>query len=244
MADQEFIESDGKEAGERKTFTVNGVEFAFRWCPPGTFMMGSPESEKERDDVETQHIVTLTKGFWMMETQVTQKQWEAVMGDNPSYFKGDDLPVEQVSWFDCQEFCKKCSELGLPVQLPTEAQWEYACRAGTTGAYAGNLDEMAWYWGNCYKTETTNPVGKKTPNAWGLYDMHGNVWEWCQDWYGPYPGGSVTDPTGPSIGSYRIYRGGSWEFNAGSCRSACRLFFFPADRRVHLGFRVVRGQLS
>ncbi len=165
----------GAKAGERKTVTVNGVEFAFRWCPAGTFMMGSPKDEKDRSSDETQHEVTLTKGFWMLETEVTQKQWKAITGDNPSNFKGDDLPVEEVSWNDCQEFCRKCSALGLPVQLPTESQWEYACRAGTTDAYAGNLDEMAWYYSN--SGNKTHPVGTKKPNAWGLYDMHGNVWE-------------------------------------------------------------------
>ena len=159
----------GQTAGERKVVTVNGVEFAFRWCPAGTFTMGAPTSEEGLYN-ETQHEVTLTKGFWMLETEVTQKQWKAVMGTNPSFFKGDDLPVESVSWNDCQEFCEKTG-----LQLPTEAQWEYACRAGTTDAYAGNLDEMAWYYSN--SGNKTHPVGTKKPNAWGLYDMHGNVWE-------------------------------------------------------------------
>ncbi len=197
----------GAKAGERKTYTVNGVEFAFRWCPAGTFMMGSPTSEEGRYDDEKQHRVTLTKGFWMMEMEVTQKQWKAVMENNPSNFKGDDLPVECVSWNDCQEFCRKCSALGLPVLLPTEAQWEYACRAGSTDAYAGNLDDMAWYYKN--SGSKTHPVGTKNPNAWGLYDMHGNVWEWCQDWKGDYPKGSVTDPTGPANGSLRVSRSGT-----------------------------------
>ena len=228
----------GDNAGERKTYNVNGVEFAFRWCPAGTFTMGSPTSELGRYSNETQHRVTLTKGFWMMETQVTQKQWKAVMGSNLSNFKGDDLPVEKVSWNDCQEFCKKCTQLGLPVQLPTEAQWEYACRAGTTGAYAGNLADMAWYSSN----SGTHPVGTKKPNAWGLYDMHGNVWEWCADWYGDYPSGSVTDPTGPSSGSNRVLRGGCWIIYAPFCRSAYRGNLDPGNRGDGLGFRVVRGQ--
>lgn len=243
----------GTKAGERKTVSVNGVEFAFRWCPAGTFMMGSPTSEDGRCDDETQHRVTLTKGFWMMETQVTQKQWKAVMGSNLSNFKGDDLPVEQVSWNDCQEFCKKCVQLGFPVQLPTEAQWEYACRAGSTTAY---------FWGNalngdkancdgrypCGTTTEGKYIGKTTPvgsyqsNAWGLYDMHGNVYEWCQDWYGDYPSGSVTDPAGPSSGSYRVIRGGGWLYYARRCRSADRCGNVPADRISSLGFRVVRGQ--
>ena len=245
--------SSGPKAGERKTVSVNGVEFAFRWCPAGTFMMGSPTSEDGRCDDETQHRVTLTKGFWMMETQVTQKQWKAVMGSNLSNFKGDDLPVEQVSWNDCQEFCKKCVQLGFPVQLPTEAQWEYACRAGSTTAY---------FWGNALNGDKANcdgrypcgtttegkylgkttPVGSYQSNAWGLYDMHGNVYEWCQDWYGDYPSGSVTDPAGPSSGSYRVIRGGGWLYYARRCRSADRCGNVPADRISSLGFRVVRGQ--
>ena len=224
----------GQTAGERKVVTVNGVEFAFRWCPAGTFTMGAPTSEEGLYN-ETQHEVTLTKGFWMLETEVTQKQWKAVMGTNPSFFKGDDLPVESVSWNDCQEFCEKTG-----LQLPTEAQWEYACRAGTTDAYAGNLDEMAWYYSN--SGNKTHPVGTKKPNAWGLYDMHGNVWEWCQDWYGDYPSGSVTDPTGPSSGYSRVVRGGSWDNDARICRSALRDGVVPGDRGNYLGFRVVQGQ--
>ena len=244
------------KAGDRKVETVNGVEFAFRWCPAGTFMMGSPTNEEGRyDDEEKQHSVTLTKGFWMMETEVTQKQWKAVMGNLPDCgFKGDDLPVERVSWNDCQEFCKKCKSLGMPVQLPTEAQWEYACRAGSTTAY---------FWGNalsgdkancdgnhpCGTTtkgkylEKTTPVGSYEANAWGLYDMHGNVWEWCADyWNKEYPSGSVTDPVGPSTGSYRVYRGGSWSSYARCCRSACRSCYGPGYRSYFLGFRVVKGQ--
>ena len=242
----------GTKAGERKTVKVNGVEFAFRWCPPGTFMMGAPSSEEGRDDDETQHKVTLKKGFWMMETEVTQKQWKAIMGNNPSYFKGDDLPVEQVSWNDCQDFCKKCLELGMSVQLPTESQWEYACRAGSTSAY---------FWGNALNGDKANcdgsypcgttikgkyvgkttPVGSYEANAWGLYDMHGNVWEWCQDWKADYPGGSVTDPVGPKNGVYRIVRGGSWRRNARGCRSAFRDFVVPDGLHSRLGFRCVEG---
>ena len=245
-ADVPAVQGDlgsGKNAGKRAVKVINGVEFAFRWCPAGAFTMGSPKSEDGRDNDETQHKVTLTKGFWMLETEVTQKQWKAVMGSNPDCkFKGDNLPVENVSWTDCQEFCKKCAQLGFPVQLPTEAQWEYACRAGTTGAYAGNLDEMAWYgyYSNpkgTSKEATTHPVGTKKPNAWGLYDMHGNVWEWCQDWYAKeYPSGSVTDPTGPSSGSYRVVRGGGWHSDARRCRSANRDYYGPRLPGRLLGF--------
>lgn len=225
----------GQTAGERNVITVNGIEFAFRWCPAGTFRMGSPTSEDGRGNSETQHQVTLTKGFWMMETEVTQKQWQAIMGYNPSSFIGDDLPVEQVSWNECQEFCEKTG-----LTLPTEAQWEYACRAGTTGAFAGNLDEMAWYDSN--SGGKTHSVGTKKANAWGLYDMHGNVCEWCQDWYGDYPGGSVTDPTEPSTDSSRVIRGGSWINLAWDCRSAFRFSNYPEIRFYNLGFRCVRGQ--
>ena len=232
------LDKPGDEAGERRTVTVNGVEFAFRWCPAGTFMMGSPTSEKGRYDDEKQHQVTLTKGFWMMETEVTQKQWKAVMGTTTWKFIRDyefEYPVDNVSWNECQVFCKKCTELGLSVQLPTEAQWEYACRAGTTEAYAGNLDEMAW-------CDCIHSVGKKTCNAWGLYDMYGNVLEWCQDWKAAYPSGSVTDPTGPSTGSDRVSRGGSWYSRSPRFyRSACRFSHKPDYSMTH-GFRCVKGQ--
>ena len=238
----------GKKAGERKSFVVNDVEFAFRWAPPGSFMMGSPESEKDREYDEIQHRVVLSKGFWIMETQVTQKQWFLIMGNNPSNFQGDNLPVENVTRKECKIFCRK---VGL--KLPTEAQWEYACRAGSTGAFAGNLDTMAWYSDN--SGGTTHPVGTKKPNAWGLYDMHGNVSEWCSDRYGGYPrptkpglvylflgynGGSVTDPKGPSEGSGRIVRGGSWNCDAEECRSAFRDDYKSYWSNNYIGFRCVK----
>ncbi|MBP5320757.1 MAG: formylglycine-generating enzyme family protein, partial [Kiritimatiellae bacterium] len=156
---------------------------------------------------------------------------------NPSRYKGDNLPVEQVSWEDCQEFIAKGNkELGLEFRLPTEAEWEYACRAGTTGAYGGTggLDEMGWYSNN--SGSKTHSVGQKKPNAWGLYDMHGNVWEWCADWYDDYPPGSVTDPTGPAFGGNRVLRGGGWCNLALHCRSAYRLRDLPGGR---YGFRLV-----
>ena len=224
----------GSQAGERAVVTVNGVEFAFRWCPAGTFSMGNLNDEY----INPHHEVTLTKGFWMMETEVTQKQWKAVMGANPGSFKSEDCPVNKVSWNDCQEFCKKCSELGLPVELPTEAQWEYACRAGTTGDFAGNVDEMAWYGRKL--TDGACPVGTKKPNAWGLYDMHGNVMEWCQDWEAEYPKESATDPTGPSNGEDRVIRGGFFTLTADVCSSHYRLPPLKPDERFHgNGFRGV-----
>ena len=230
-----------RQAGEVKTLTLpGGAEMRFRWCPAGTFTMGSPESEDGRDGDETQHQVTLTRGFWLGETPVTQKQWKSVMGDNPSVFKGANLPVEEVSWNDCQEFIQKVNAaLNCGARLPTEAEWEYACRAGTSGAYGGTgeLDELGWYDKN--SGDKTHPVGQKKPNAWGLYDMHGNVWEWCSDWYGDYPSGSVTDPTGPSSGSSRVLRGGSWGCNARDCRSASRGRDYPGFRDYYGGFRLL-----
>ena len=199
-------------------------------------MMGSPDLEVGRNGDEKQHEVALSKGFWIMESEVTQKQWQAVMGSNPSANKGDDLPVEQVSWNDCEEFCKKCADLGVPLQLPTEAQWEYACRAGTVEAFSGDLDEMAWHDINC--GGSTHSVGTKTPNAWGLFDMSGNVWEWCIDWKSEYPSGSITDPVSSS-GTQRIYRGGGWRDGAWRCRSAIRIGAVPDYRDSSLGFRCI-----
>ena len=251
------ISIPGTEAGETKTITVNDVVVAFCWCPPGKFMMGSPKWEAGRSTNEAECIVTLTKGFWMMETEVTQKLWETVMGNNPSSYKGDYYPVEHVSWNDCQEFCKK---IGL--QLPTEAQWEYACRAESTTAY---------FWGNALNGDKANcdgsfpcgttiqgkyigkttPVGSYQPNYWGLCDMHGNVWEWCADRYDDDPNSAqrsswwiighkrVTDPVGPSDGAFRVYRGGSWTDGADDCRSARRDYNEPGFRKYNLGFRCV-----
>jgi formylglycine-generating enzyme required for sulfatase activity len=234
------------------------------WCPPGKFLMGSSASEPDRQPFEpneTQHEVTLTQGFWIGKTEVTQAQWSAIMGTKPAYFPAKEivrwkvwkwqipvwrqdflasrwqLPVEQVSWDDCQEFCKKA---GLGFRLPTEAEWEYACRAGSTGPFAGTgvLNEMGWYGGN--SGGKTHPVGRKKPNAWGLYDMHGNVWEWCQDYYGgDYPAGAATDPTGPVAGGHRAIRGGAWDVPSGDCRSARRGRNVLVGRRRILGFRVV-----
>jgi formylglycine-generating enzyme required for sulfatase activity len=242
----------GRTAGERMVLKIKGVEYVFRWCPAGTFQMGSPESEKDRGDSETQHRVTLSRGFWMQETEVTQEQWESVMGNNPSNFKGGRLPVESVSWNDCQDYMRKLNALvssDYEFSLPTEAQWEYACRAGSTTAYGfgesrEQLKDYAWF--GAYGVEegltassgnTTNRVGQKKANGWGLYDMHGNVWEWCSDWYGDYPVGSVTDPTGANVGSYRVYRGGCWSNNARRCRSADRGGDGPTVRSYGLGVR-------
>ncbi|MBQ7401834.1 MAG: formylglycine-generating enzyme family protein [Lentisphaeria bacterium] len=219
-----------------------GVKLKMVMVPAGSFQRG-------------RQTVTLTKPFYLGKFEVTQAQWKAVMGSNPSGFKGDNLPVECVSWHDAKEFCKKLNEIyadklpaGYRFDLPTEAQWEYACRAGTTTALNNgkdltssdgrcvNLNEVAWYYQN--SGAGTHRVGQKRANAWGLYDMHGNVWEWCRDLYGSYPYGSVTNPVGPSSGSYCVIRGGSWFYDADGCRSADRHGDVPSRRNRSGGFRL------
>lgn len=174
----------------------------------------------------------------MAKYPVTQKQWKSVMGNNPSHFKGGRLPVEYVTWFDCMRFCRKTG-----LSLPTEEQWEYACRAGSTGAYAGsgNLAEMGW---NDRHIDSTQPVGKKRPNAWGLYDMHGNVWEWCADWYdsGYFAKSPATDPEGPDSGKDRVLRGGGYWYGRQDCRSSARGRGIPGGRNRRFGFRPVLRQ--
>jgi formylglycine-generating enzyme required for sulfatase activity len=190
--------------------------------------------------------VTLTKPFYIGVYEVTNAQWKRVMGTVPSRWKGADLPVGNVGWDDANEFCRRLSALpeekqaGRVYRLPTEAEWEYACRAGTTTKWSfgddeSRLGDYAWFDGN--SGNGTHPVGKKKPNAWGLFDMHGNVTEWCNDWLGDYAKGAVTDPQGPSQGSHRVYRGGSWLYTAGDCRSAFR-WIVPSLRIGILGFRL------
>ena len=237
----------GSRVGEECRVDLGGgVDLELVWIPPGEFMMGSPSDEWGRDSVEhPQHTVRITRGFWLGKYEVTQAQWQSVIGSNPSHFKGDgSLPVEQVSWDDCQEFLRKPNARvkGGRFRLPTEAEWEYACRAGTSTRFGfgdsdGDLGDYAWYGDN--SGSKTHRVGEKKPNAWGLHDMHGNVCEWCEDWYGDYPSGTVTDPTGPSSGSYRVNRGGSWINYPRYCRSARRNRLTPEDRDGTLGFRVV-----
>ncbi len=221
----------------------NSIGMEFVKIPAGSFMMGSPTSEKERDGDETQHRVTISKDFYLGKYEVTQEEYEKVMGANPSSLPNNcpRCPVQNVSWEDAQEFIKKLNAKGEGTyRLPTEAEWEYACRAGTTGDYAGSLDSMAWYGYDKNSVNTSHEVGTKQPNAFGLYDMHGNVWEWTADWYGDYPSGSVTDPTGASSGSHRVIRGGSWLYTAPYLRSASRFYYPPFKRFYALGFRVVR----
>jgi len=221
-----------------------GVKLDLVLIPAGSFTMGD---DKGDDREKPTHKVTITKPFYLGKYEVTQEQWEAVMGSNPSHFKGPKNPVEQVSWADCQQFLVKLNAKtggrGGKFVLPTEAQWEYACRAGSTGKFCfgddeKQLGEYAWYDEN--SEDKTHPVGEKRPNAFGLYDMHGNVWEWCQDWYETYGAEAVTDPRCPETGSFRVYRGGGWNRNARCCRSAYRFGFTPGIRDDDLGFRVSR----
>jgi formylglycine-generating enzyme required for sulfatase activity/phage terminase Nu1 subunit (DNA packaging protein) len=235
----------GSKAGEEKSFEIApGVKMTFCWCPAGDFTMGSPESE-EGD--EQQVNVTLTKGFWMAKTEVTQAQWQALMGSNPSEFKGDNLPVEKVSWNDAQEFLEKFNALigrgdGGKMVLPNESQWEYACRAGEAGPFSGGtIDEVAWHEGN--SESKTHPVGTKKPNALGLYDMHGNVWEWCQDWYDDQLLGGVDPGRVITSGTYRVLRGGSWYNDAVYCRAAYRGICTPSGSSNLVGFRVARSSV-
>ncbi|MCX8494865.1 MAG: formylglycine-generating enzyme family protein [Akkermansiaceae bacterium] len=231
-----------RRAGDEREFEIApGVKIVMCWIPAGEFLMGSPEDEEGRGVNESQVQVKLSRGFWLGQTQVTQAQWQAVMGNDPSSFKGVKLPVETVSWHDAQEFIAKinasCRLLdGMQMALPTEAQWEYACRAGETGPYSGgSIDQVAWH---CINSEDrTHAVGTKNPNAWGLYDMHGNVEEWCADWYGAKLKGGI-DPQGASSGPDRVIRGGSWFYTGHFCRAAGRNGIMPFEKIVLIGFRV------
>ena len=227
-----------------QTITVNGVSFKMIAVQGGIFTMGCT-SEQGSDcgsDESPSHRVTLS-GYCIGETEVTQALWKAVMGGNPSSFKGDNLPVEQVSWDDVQVFIRKLNALtGKTFRLPTEAEWEYAARGGSWSLgykYSGGstLGDVAWYDGN--SGSKTHPVGTKAPNELGLYDMSGNVWEWCSDWIGSYSSVSQTNPRGPSSGSYRVLRGGGWHFSSGCCRVSNRSTGSPVNRSYGIGFRLV-----
>jgi formylglycine-generating enzyme required for sulfatase activity len=251
----ERINFDGGVVGQSIQIEIGqGQQMTFQFCPPGSFMMGSPASEAGRSKNENQVRVRFGQGFWLGQTEVTQRQWEAVMRNNPSSFKGDDLPVEQVSWDDTQAFIEKLNDsVPLPVGwkygLPSEAQWEYACRAGTERVFhfgnslssrEANFDGDSPYGsgakGPCL--ERTCAVGLYQPNGWGLYDMHGNVWEWCQDAWD----GSSGPPGGANplslFGSFRLARGGSWIDDALYCRSSLRYKVVPGHRFNYLGLRV------
>ena len=234
-----------------KTFT-NSIGMKFVWIPSGNFLMGSPKEEKERNTDEFQHKVTLTKGFYMGVHLVTQEQWQAVMGTNPSKYKGEkNLPVDSVSWDDSQEFIKKLRDKDKKAyRLPTEAEWEYSCRAGTKTPFhfgetistdQANYDGRLTY-GNGKKgvnREKTTPVDNFPANAFGLHDMHGNVMQWCQDWYrAGYPEKDVVDPQGPEKGELRVLRGGSWLVAPRRCRSAFRSWAEPGTHGNLIGCRI------
>ena len=221
----------------------NDVKLEMVLIPAGKFKMGSPASEKERSDNEKQHEVTLTKLFYIGKHEVTQEQWESVMGKNPSTTKGAKLPVTNVSWEDCQEFIKKLNKkTDGGYRLPTESEWEYACRAGTSTAYSFGdkiTPKEANYSGS--KIDKPVAVGSYKPNAFGLYDLHGNVWEWCEDWYADYTAEAVTDPKGPAKGEYRVLRGGSFYYGVSFARSSLRDFGTPTYRDYYFaGFRLAR----
>ena len=225
----------------------NGITIDMVKVEAGTFMMGATsEMQNPWDDEKPVHQVTLTNDYYMGKYEVTQALWQAVMGSKPSKFKGDDLPVEQVSWNDCQEFISKLNSMtDRKFRLPTEAECEYAARGGKKSRgyqYSGssNISDVAWYTDN--SGSKTHPVGTKQANELGLYDMTGNVWEWCQDWYGSYVGSSQTNPTGAVSGSYRVGRGGSWNYDARRCRSSYRSNGTPDYRNFNLGLRLVLSE--
>lgn len=229
-----------------KPFTISTLELAMQWIVPGEFALGSPANENSRGADEgplTQ--VSLTRGFWLGRMEVTQAQWLAVMGGDPSRFKAAVFPVEQVSWNEAVEFCRRVTAseraagrlpAGYVYGLPTEAQWEHAAKAGLKGAFAENVDGLAWHDQN--SGGTTHPVGLKAPNAWGLHDTLGNVWEWCSDWYAPYPGGQLNDYAGPATGLAKASRGGSWWAGPRGARPANRYRDMRQNGNDDLGFRL------
>ena len=230
-----------------RTFRVGNVEFTMVRVEGGTFTMGATsEMSEPYDDEKPTHQVTLSS-YSIGETEVPQALWQAVMGNNPSYFKGGNLPVENVSWDDCQTFINKLNNLtGQRFRLPTEAEWEYAARGGNRSnhtQYSGSssLDEVAWYRSN--SGSKTHPVKTKKANELGLYDMSGNVWEWCQDWDGKYSKGAQNNPTGPGSGLFRVFRGGSWHDATRECRSSFRGSFAPGGRgNYNLGLRLALSE--
>ncbi len=226
---------------------------SFVLITPGTFLMGSRECEIGRGDDEKLHEVTITKPFYIQRVPVTRELWKALMGMEPAFFQApqEQLPVESVSWNECTEFLRRLNGLkDMGFRLPTEAEWEMACRAETTSAFANgeigelycgrdpSLSQMGWYCGNSGRK--TRPVGCKNPNGWGLHDMHGNIGEWCRDWYGQYCARPATDPVGPGSGAGKVVRGGSWFASAKNCRSAARFFRPPNSKSNFIGLRLAR----
>lgn len=280
LGGERFLPGGGGVSGKQFIADLGGVKLELVEIPAGAFTMGSPESEEGRDSDESRVRVRITEPLYLGKTEVTQAQWKSVMGNNPSYFKGDNLPVEKVSWEEAMDFCRKLTERehsagrlprGWKYTLPTEAQWEYACRAGTTTRFSfGNSDKELYRYGNFYDRSgdtkydaafrekngwkippdtsqddgfvETAPVGRLRPNAWGLYDMHGNVWEWCLDYYNPRLAGgenpSRTTPGSGEYGSRRVIRGGGWSLDARDCRPANRGCYSPGYRSGDFGFRV------
>jgi formylglycine-generating enzyme required for sulfatase activity len=257
-------EFEGSNAG---TFRDdNLLKLTFVWCPPGDFEMGTPDRMVGHLENENQVRVTLSRGFWMSQTEITQKHWEAVARTTPwkddqSVEEGPEYPATHVGWQDCMEFCRKLTEqeqkagrlpIGWEYTLPTEAQWEYACRAGTTTIYTfgngsdhekGRFIDYVWggRLGDLESDPHTHPVGLKKANAWGFHDVHGNVWEWCRDFYGDRQSGG-RDPSGPAIGTTRVIRGGSWNTVEFDCRSAHRVEADPALRNNETGFRIAANR--
>jgi formylglycine-generating enzyme required for sulfatase activity len=250
-----FSPGNSNEPAPGTIRTYLGINFI--WIPPGSFYMGTAKSPSELVQMYEgsaslyspeypRHLVTITRGFWMSQTEITQKQWVDIMGYNPSYHKGDNLPVENLSWNDCQKFIEKINKLGAGTyRLPTEAEWEYACRAGSSSEFCfgdnpQDLDNYGWHVFN--SNYQTQPVKQKQPNAWGLYDMHGNVWEWCQDWYDAeyYKNSPQYDPTGPATGEYKVLRGGTCLRSPARCRSAFRSWNAPDLTMPDQGFRICR----
>jgi len=250
--DQERIDSiklaktKSKLSGQYKTgdkfdFRLpNNVKVSMIWVEPGSFVMGSPEDEQERNiDREAQHKVTITKGFWLAETEFTQEQWGKVMGSNPSKNIGLDYPVEQVSFIDIQAFLRKINGSEGLFRLPTEAEWEFACRAGTSGPYAGDREEMTWHKSN--SDVKSHPVAQKKPNDWGFYDMHGNILEKCSDWFQEDNTGESIDPKGPPSGEKIVERGGQFTGRVRHTRAADRQSNLPENSDFYVGFRLARS---
>lgn len=247
----------GKSADNNREIKIfNSIGMAFVYIPPGSFLRGSPITEPGRESDETQQRVTFTSGYYIQTTEVTQKQWKAVMEDLPLYIRNcnEECPVDQISWYDAKEFISKLNKIEgtHKYRLPTEAEWEYASRAGSKTSFANGkitvldcdydikLGEIGWYCGNS-RDYPLHPVAQKNSNAWGLYDMHGSVWEWCSDWYDHYPSMSVTNPIGPPDGIERVMRGGGIADSARSCRSANRHSLRPDIAFSNVGFRVIRS---
>ena len=231
------VASDPAGSGTATVDLGDGVSIAMVRVEPGTFVMGSPTGER---DERPPHRVTISRAFRVSMFEITQAQWSRLMPSNPSPEKGADLPVSNVSWIEGAEFIAKLNERigGARFRLPTEAEWEYACRSGTTGDYAGQLDVMAWH--EATSGDRVHPIGTRAPNSWGIFDMHGNVWEWCSDFYGPYSRGESVDPVGPSTGGYRVVRGGAFDEPGEGCRSPNRNLEPAGKRDSTIGLRIVR----